>query len=160
MHGRIHGVCICYNILALPEPRHVEEMLHRLVEWDDVRNGWCDESLATPKEELKEKMEQDGRDLESMLQSHALLGSGEAFVAFKKQADISLSIYVYIYIYIYVCMYVCMYVCIYIYIYMYVCIYIYIYIYIYVCISVCYTYMLTVYWYISISVYYQTCIVA
>mmetsp|Transcript_99442 Transcript_99442/g.287029 ORF Transcript_99442/g.287029 Transcript_99442/m.287029 type:complete len:1098 (+) Transcript_99442:85-3378(+) len=87
MEGKIHGVCICYNLLELPEETHtrIEEMIEHITEYDTLQNGWATEETCT--QNLQERLAEDAEDFKELLQDGKLRCSGEAYVVFEKQAD-------------------------------------------------------------------------
>merc|ERR1712151_1019936 len=58
MSGKIHGVSICYDLLSLSEEdqERIRDMIENVVEYDDLRNGWCPENLSRPVEDLEKCM--------------------------------------------------------------------------------------------------------
>ncbi|CAK0853662.1 unnamed protein product, partial [Prorocentrum cordatum] len=92
MENNIHGVCIIYNLLALPpeDIERIEDMIEHIVEADDLDNDWVPEELSTGTDKLKKAMEKDKEFLIDMMtkqEGAGLKSSGEAYVVFKKQRD-------------------------------------------------------------------------
>jgi len=87
MQGRIYGVSICYNVLPLKD--RIEEMIEHIVEWDTLENRWCDERLSSSRVFLQRALQKDKEDLERLLTSGELQGSGQAYVVFKEQLDMA-----------------------------------------------------------------------
>lgn len=87
MHEKIHGVCICYNFLSLPEhdKEEIEEMLENMTEHDTWKNGWCPENQCIGG--LKQRIEHDKQKFTEFVRSGRLKCSGQAWVVFKRQVD-------------------------------------------------------------------------
>jgi len=89
MRGEVHGVCICYNVLELPNPERIDEMIDHLVEKDDLDLGIYDEEVYRPKAELEAELEKDAEELKGWLREGKLQSSGTAYVVFRKQRDVA-----------------------------------------------------------------------
>eukprot|EP00930_Biecheleria_cincta_P001385 TRINITY_DN102527_c0_g1_i1.p1 TRINITY_DN102527_c0_g1~~TRINITY_DN102527_c0_g1_i1.p1 ORF type:complete len:984 (-),score=146.78 TRINITY_DN102527_c0_g1_i1:1048-3999(-) len=88
MEGKIHGVSICYDFHGLRDATKTKigEMLERVIEADDLANGWVSEDLCTPPAELKAAIARDKKEFKRIMQEE-LRGSGTAYVVFKQQKD-------------------------------------------------------------------------
>lgn len=85
MEGKIHGVCICYDVLSLPEEdqERLKCMVEHVVEYDDLFAKWYPEHLLHPRNQYEEAMAQDSVDFKDMLQTK-LRNSGRCYVTFKQ----------------------------------------------------------------------------
>jgi len=83
MDGKIHGVCICYDINDRQE--RLEEMLENMTEYDTWQNQWCPRNFCIP--DLEDRIKQDGDDFRDLIKESKLKSTGEVYVCFKKQRD-------------------------------------------------------------------------
>lgn len=85
MEGQIHGVCICYDVLGLPEEdqERIKRMIEHVVEYDDLFAKWYPEHLLHPRNQYEEEMAKDATYFKDILQTK-LKNSGRCYVTFKQ----------------------------------------------------------------------------
>eukprot|EP00928_Gymnodinium_smaydae_P007876 TRINITY_DN12815_c0_g2_i1.p1 TRINITY_DN12815_c0_g2~~TRINITY_DN12815_c0_g2_i1.p1 ORF type:complete len:1056 (-),score=243.01 TRINITY_DN12815_c0_g2_i1:85-3012(-) len=93
--GKLHGVCLTYDVQTPKLEARLREMIENLVQMDDLDRGWCTPLYSRPREELEAAIEQDRADFIGMLERRELQNSGEGFLVYKRQRDVKVMLQVY-----------------------------------------------------------------